>query len=587
MYLYFLCNQLYIILSWFLGTDRGQLAYFRACSCEKNHFRLDRWGSCLSCPAYGSCKNEILTFTDGYFVTWDSINSSVSLYMKFMENIKTLDNGYDSKYSNMIGRFPQAHRCLNLEACKIQNLTTKCVAGHKGFLCADCLTGYYRNGQLCSICPGRKETFTHISVTVVSLILLVIMVISLVLVKSNKNELERILSKVKICINYFYFSSKMYDIMTFIDWPKEMKKFIDFLKWLELNPYVLLSITCWLTRFSLYDSYILFLSVNGGIVLMVVMTVIILRFSSFLEMIGSEQIKRHRKCVIAVASISIFFLYIPTSISIVQLLPVACKGYYLSFPDKVEVFYFMQDPAMKCFTAHHNNFLLFVYVSLIYVFGIPVAIPVVIWYLRRKFAKQAKICLVKMQGNSTSCSQHIMAISEVPDVEDKIGENLSVAKDIYDGLQFFYANYKKKYFFWESIEMTKKMFLASVAVFIGEESYTAFALLIMFSGVFAVVHAHFQPIANTVEHFLQLVCLSALHIHLLLGLSMKMESSWLTSDVEQDIFAVSISLMICNIIFMALIFCKCTCVYYIFVTSFQQDKFIIIQSNKGRMTGLS
>ena len=103
----------------------------------------------------------------------------------------------------------------------------------------------------------------------------------------------------------------------------------------------------------------------------------------------------------------------------------------------------------------------------------------------------------------------------------KVSENLSIAENIYNGLGILYGNYKERYFLWESLEMTKKVLLASITVFIGERSYTLFALLITFSGMFATLHAHFQASASTAEYFLQLVCLSALHIHLLLGLSMK------------------------------------------------------------------
>ena len=536
----------------FAGTDRGNLAYFRACSCKKNHHRIDRFGPCFSCPAYGSCKNEILNFTDGYYVDWNVINSSVSRYFKFIENIKTLGRIYDEKYSNMTGLFPQANRCLNLKACKIYNFTTRCVKGHQGFLCSDCIKGYYKDDETCIVCPEKKRTVINISITVFLLVILLLMVICLVLMTSNKDQLNMLLSRTKICINYFYFSSKMYDIMTFIDWPTEMLKLISFLKWLELNPLVLLSVTCWLTKFTLYDSYMFFLSINGFILMASITGIFFLRLCVWFGTLEREQMKKCRKSLVAVTSISIFFLYTPTSISIVQLLPVACKAYYLSFPGKVEVFYFMQEPSMKCFTSSHNKLLIPVYVSLIYVFGIPLGIPVVIWYLRRKFSKEARIHFA-IEEESTQEIQQVES-DHIPDVEDKFRENLSIAEDIYNGLEFFYGNYKEQYFFWESLEMIKKMFLASIAVFIGERSYTSFALLIMFSGVFSVVHAHFKPIASTKEHFLQLLCLTALHSHLLLGLSMKMESEWIVSDTQQDIEALSVSLMICNITVAALLF---------------------------------
>ena len=545
-----------MFLFYIIGTDRNKLAYFRACSCKGNRYRIDRWGPCFPCPIYGLCKNEILNFTDGYFLQWGAINSSVSLYLKFIENINTVGNTYNDKYSNMIERFPQANRCLNLKACKMYNFTTKCVNGHKGFLCADCIKGYYNDGNVCYVCPGKKKTIINTTITIVISLLLIVMVISLVLVKAKKDELNRLLSNAKICINYFYFSSKMYDVMTYMHWSKVMANFIYLLKWMEFNPMVLLSITCWINKFNLYEIYTTFLSINGFIILVTTIAILTVKLSHLYGKIGNEDMTKYRKSVIAIASVLIFFLYTPTSISVVQLLPVACKTYYLSFPEKVEVLYFMRDSAEKCFTASHIKVLNYVYVSLIYVFGIPLAVPVLIWYLRRKFYKEAEVCLTKMTNGIEELLQE--NASHIPDVEDKAYDNISIMKDIYDGLEFFHGNYKHQYFFWESLEMTKKLFLASVAVFIGETGYTTLALLIMFSGVFAVLHAHFRPIASKEEHYAQLLCLSALHIQLLLGLSMKIEASDdITSDIKQDTDALGWSLMICNVIVVVLIFGKC------------------------------
>ena len=455
----------------------------------------------------------------------------------------------------MTGRFPQANRCLNLKACKMYNFTTKCVNGHKGFLCADCVKGYYNDGNVCYVCPGKKKTIIDITITIVVSLLLIVMVISLVLVKTKKDELNRLLSNAKICINYFYFSSKMYDVMTFMHWSKVMAKFAYFLKWLELNPISLLSVTCWINKFSLYEIYMTFVSINGCIILVTTIAIVTLKLSYLYGKIGNEDMAKYRKSVIAIASLLIFFLYTPTSVSIVQLLPVACKTYYLSFPEKVEVLYFMQDSAEKCLTASHIKVLNYVYVSLIYVFGIPLAVPVVIWYLRGKFYTEAEVCLVKMTKSAQGLLQEDAGYNL--DVDNKINGNISMAEDIYDGLEFFYGNYKKNYFFWESLEMTKKLFLASVAVFIGKTGYTTLALLIMFSGGFAVLHAHFQPIASTAEHYTQLLCLSALHIQLLLGLSMRIEAGDnIISDIKQDIEALGWSLMICNVTITVLMFGK-------------------------------
>ena len=451
--------------------------------------------------------------------------------------------------------FPEVNECLNLEACRFENFTTVCTNPYKGFLCADCLDGYFSNGHVCSLCPSKKKITIHLSIAALLVLLMIATVVALVWVKSNKEELDRFLSKAKITVNYYYNCSKIYEIMSFVQWPKEISEMIKFVKALELNPITLLSIRCWLTEFDLYDNYLLFTSINGSIIALAVSGIMILKILHSLGKIKKKQYRHLRKSITSLSFLMVFLLYPPTSVSIVQLLPVACKTYYLSFPKKHPVSYFMQDPAMRCFTAQHEKFLLPVHISLLYVIGIPIVTPIMIWYLRRRLSTKAKVSLIqteKEEGQAPHDSKDKLpipiSINYVPDVEDKISENLSFTEDIYDSLYFFYGNYRENFFFWESTEMFRKIFLASVAVFIGKESRTVMALLIMTSGLAGVSNAQLQPIANMSEHILQLTCLSAIFSILLAGLSMKIESSWVSSSYEQDVLGLTVVLIFSTVV---------------------------------------
>ena len=472
-----------------------------------------------------------------------------------MENIKTYNNGYDRNYSNMSRGFPEVNECLNLNACSFQNFTTVCMYPYKGFLCADCLDGYFSNGFICSLCPSRKEKIMHMSIAAFLVLLMIAAVVALVWVKSKEEELDRFISKTKITVNYYYNCSKIFQIMSFVQWPKEISEMIKFVKVLELNPMVLLSIKCWFTQFDLYDNYLLFISINGAIIALAISTILSLKLCHFFGKIKKKKYKHLRKAIISVSFLIIFLLYSPTSVSIVQLLPVACKTYYLSFPKKHPVSYFMQDPTMRCFTTYHEKVLTPVYISLLYVIGMPVVIPVWIWYLRYRISTKAEVFLIPTESEERQALQDrqdrlpsVSSVDSLPDVEDKISENLSISKDIYDSLYFFYGNYKEKFFFWESTEMARKIFLASVAVFIGKESRTVLALLIMTSGLSAVSHAHFQPFVNISEHCLQLTCLAAIFMILLAGLSMKIEASYVSSSYEQDVLGLTVALIFCTVV---------------------------------------
>ena len=472
-----------------------------------------------------------------------------------MQNIMTYNNGYDRNYSNMSRGFPEANECLNLNACSFQNFTTVCTYPYKGFLCADCSDGYFSNGFICFLCPSRREIIMRISIAAFLVLLMIATVVALVWVKSKKEELDIFLSKTKITINYYYNCSKIFQIMSFVQWPREISEMINFVKVLELNPMTLLSIKCWMAQFDLYDNYFLFISINGAIIVLAVSIILLLKLCHSFGKITRKKYRHLRKSIISVSLLIVFLLYSPTSVSIVQLLPVACKTYYLSFPKKNPVSYFMQDPAMRCFTTYHEKILFPVYISLLYVIGIPVVIPVLIWYLRHRISIKAKVSLIPTKIDESQAPHDsedgltsALSVDYLPEVEDKVFENLSISEDVYDSLYFFYGNYREKFFFWESTEMARKTFLASVAVFIGKESRTVLALLIMTSGISAVSHAHFQPFANLSEHCLQLTCLSAIFTILLAGLSMKIEESEVSSSYEQDVLGLTVVLIFCTVV---------------------------------------
>ena len=615
-----------------LGTYRGAYAGFRACKCENNHYRVDRFGPCFRCPVHGSCKNEVLYFKNGYYVDWNAVNSSISYYVKFIENLNIIGDEYDRKYVNMTERLPQANQCLNPAACK-SNLSTSCQKGYKGFLCDSCEKGYYKVGYACSVCPSKREKIRNIAIASVIFFLMVTMSITLSIFKSNKSQLNRLLSKAKIAINYYQITSQIYDVLSFVQWPKEILRLITYLKVMELDPITIFSIPCWFTEVNLYSKFMVFAYINGCILAIMFAGLLLLQMFHFLGIIKQDKIQVTRKCLTSLVSVLIFLLYPMTTVSFVQILPLACKTYYLLFQNKLPVHRFMQDPTMACFSDSHNRMLPYAYISCIYVAGLPICVPIGIWYCKSKLSHETKSVPVKKDVHLQSISHDDMiklpsiqsstqtffvedklvknfsvaqdvhyrldqtslsqdnkmefssispmsmarnikaaqdfshqngtalsrqdSVTAVPflnstnhtsHVEDKPAENLSLTKDVYEGLYVFYGNYREKYFFWESIEMIRKVLLSSIAVIIGGRSRTSLCLIVMLSGISAVLHAHFKPIANNTEHLLQLVCLAAIFSNLLAGLSLKMSVGGLESDVQKDSVALTVILVICNVI---------------------------------------
>ena len=68
-----------------------------------------------------------------------------------------------------------------------------------------------------------------------------------------------------------------------------------------------------------------------------------------------------------------------------------------------------------------------------------------------------------------------------------------------------HENYSPSCWFWEGIEMARKVILS--AVFVGSESRTPVGIAAMISGVFGMLRGRFRPISDRFEDYLQMTSL--------------------------------------------------------------------------------
>ena len=74
---------------------------------------------------------------------------------------------------------------------------------------------------------------------------------------------------------------------------------------------------------------------------------------------------------------------------------------------------------------------------------------------------------------------------------------------VVEGMRFVYENYTKDCWYWEIVEICRKIVLTSGLALIGPEGRTYLGLSAMASGMYAVGHAHSRPMPDYFEHMLQ------------------------------------------------------------------------------------
>ncbi|XP_072014022.1 uncharacterized protein [Amphiura filiformis] len=82
-------------------------------------------------------------------------------------------------------------------------------------------------------------------------------------------------------------------------------------------------------------------------------------------------------------------------------------------------------------------------------------------------------------------------------------------------VQFFCENYKREYWYWDVVELCRKVLQTSLVVLFGSEDPLTLGATVAVSMVFITSHAYFKPMKDSFEQLLQMTSLVAIFLNLL------------------------------------------------------------------------
>ncbi|XP_072014416.1 uncharacterized protein [Amphiura filiformis] len=82
-------------------------------------------------------------------------------------------------------------------------------------------------------------------------------------------------------------------------------------------------------------------------------------------------------------------------------------------------------------------------------------------------------------------------------------------------VQFFCENYKREYWYWDVVELCRKVLQTSLIVLFGSEDPLTLGATVAVSMVFITSHAYFKPMKDSFEQILQMTSLVAIFLNLL------------------------------------------------------------------------
>jgi len=178
---------------------------------------------------------------------------------------------------------------------------------------------------------------------------------------------------------------------------------------------------------------------------------------------------------------------------------------------------------VECFTGPYNNFAVLGFVMLSYVVGFPLVTLFLLWKYHPKEAQ-----------------------NNFPDQE---------GNEVQAALSFLYENYSPNCWFWEVLELVRKIILTSVLILIGSESRTNLGVASIMSGLYTVLFASYKPISDSFEYWLQVASLLATCANMNIGLLLKIPEESISSGIKTEVEGTGITavLILVNVFVLGMI----------------------------------
>ena len=220
-----------------------------------------------------------------------------------------------------------------------------------------------------------------------------------------------------------------------------------------------------------------------------------------LDQEGKVKVLSHAKEVVyRIAFFMLYSTYLSTCSKIARTLSPACQTLCVDLKKETCQQYLKADYSIKCQGPKYEKDVIVSYCFIVYVVALPAAAFVILWRINKR---------------QTNDQTHMGEISV--------------------GIRFLYEQYNAENWYWEVVEIIRKLILTSGLIFLGRKSRSYIELACVMSGIFATVFAHRHPISDKFENNLLLATLLVTFVNLGIGTVSEIPSDQIPDVVDKDV----------------------------------------------------
>lgn len=335
-------------------------------------------------------------------------------------------------------------------------------------------------------------------------VILLIAMVALAWRRKRKSEevqgssvIDILLSKLKIVIGFYQVTYGLLETFSYIKWPDSLQIIGKYSEILQLNILQIAPAHCLFSGLyvNAFGNLLVMMTINAAVIGILavgygVRKQIILRRKNLESAEKIIKVSQTKEFVYRNVFFFLYTTYLSTCSKTANVLPLACRRLCRDDKEDFCYKYLKADYSIQCQGPNYNHFLIAAYISTAYIIALPVASFVTLW-------RQQRV---------------IMATENT-----KTNQDPGIGMEMISGLRFLYENYKTRSWYWEVIEMSRKVILTSGLTLVGQESRSYIGLAWVIAGMYGMLFAYVRPIQNAFENRLMTTSLAVTIVNLAIG----------------------------------------------------------------------